>query len=228
MRMSVLDIDEIIERENEKYRGREKDIVFEGGAGVAPLTGEEVMLINLRLGQIAENDVIFGFLWSARSAIYEMVGAVKKKLESNEAVFKGEYAEGKELDCFIARPKDIKKGGTALTDWLQSVSAGTAYYESDTNNAKLTLPDHEGRVYLGWVDTIDSPKLDAVMYELSRQSIIVETPFELCREFPAIRHRAIKVFPEDTYRIQVRYKASGDDEARPILVIVTTAEKKSL
>jgi len=223
MYMSVLDIDEIIERENEKYS--DTDTVFPAEEGLGSLSGEEFKLINLRLGAIAENEVVFGILWSVRDAIYEVVRAVKDSIGSNECVFAGEYAEGRELNLDIITPQDVKKTGTPLSDWLQSVSAGDVYFESDSGDSKITLPEYEGRVYAGWVDTIDSPLLVKVMYDLPKLKIIVNTPFELCKEYPAIRHKAVKLKPKDAYAIKVRYKASGDDEARPIAVKITTAEK---
>jgi len=227
---SILDIDEIIERENEAIEAQygKTGKVYAATEDYGSLSGEEVQMINLRIGQIAENEDVFAVLWSARRAIYEVVRAVKAKLKSTEAVFMGEFAEGKQLDIEPVMPADVKKGGTPLTDWLQTVTAGEAYFESDSGDGKITLPDWEGRVYLGWIDTIDSPKLVSVMYELSMRNVMVKTPFEMCKEFPLIRHRAIKLIPADSYRIKVKYKGDGDDMARPLAVKVITAEKKTL
>jgi len=227
---SILDIDEIIERENEALVAQygEDGKVYEATEDFGSLSVEEVQLINLRIGQIAENEDAFAVLWSGREAIYEMVRAVKAKLKTTEAVFMGEFAEGKQLDVDPIMPEDVKKGGTPLSKWLQSVTAGETYFESDSGDGKITLPDWEGRVYFGWIDTIDSPKLVSVMYELSMRNVIIRTPFEMCKEFPLIRHRAIKIHPNDSYRIKVKYNADGDDMARPLAVKIITAEKKNL
>lgn len=228
MYVSVLDIDEIIENENSKYKGAEKEKVYKATEDLASLTGEEIQLINLRLGAVAENEAVFAVLWSVREAVYEVVRSVKANLKTSEAMFVGEFAEGKQLDLDIIRYYDVKKSGTALSSWIQSVTAGTAYFESDTDNNKLTLNDWEGRVYAGWADPIDSPKLVSVEYMLTMKNIIIATPFELNKEYPIIRHRAIKLLPNDSYAIQVRYSSDGDDAARPVAVRIITAEKKEL
>ena len=217
---SIIEIDGVIEN------ARTYDIPEQFNLG--PLSAKEMELIHQTIGHIAENEEVFSVLWSARGAIYEVVRAVKASLKVTEAEFKGIEAEGKQLTMHLIRPKDIKKGGTTLATWLQTVTAGTSYFESDSGDAKITLPEHEGRVYFGWVDPIDSPKLEAVMYELAKKNVVIPTPFELCKDYPLIRHKAVKIYPKDSYRIQVRYSADGDDMARPIAVVITTAEKVEL
>ena len=217
---SIIEIDEIIEN------AKTYDIPEQFNLG--PLSAKEMELIHQTIGYIAENEEVFSVLWSARGAIYEVVRAVKSSLKVKEAEFKGIEAEGKQLTMHLVRPRDIKKSGARLTTWKQSVTAGVSYFESESGDEKITMPEHEGRVYLGWVDPISEPKLEAVKYELATKSVIVPMPFELCKDYNIIRHKAIRIYPKDSYRIQVRYSADGEDMARPIAVIVTTAEKLEL
>ena len=226
MSLSMLEIDKLIEMANEQIKSEySTGLMYGEEEGMGSLSVEEVLNIHTRLGAIASNPYVFSVLWGIRKSIYDVVRAVKASINSRECEFAGEYAEGRQLNLDFIMPNYVKKTGTPLTTWLQSVSAGVTYFESDTNDAKITLDYDEGRVYGAWVDTIDSPKLVRVMYELPKQDIIVSTPFNECDEYPIVRHKAVKLYPRDAYAIKVRYDSDGDDMAAPVGVIVTTAEK---
>jgi len=188
----------------------------------------EMKLINRRLYEQVENEDVFRCLWWARWAIYRCVRRVKKETKSD---FRGIYAEGDDLDLIVLRPQDVRKTGTVLTTWLFTASVGTDYYESDTGDADLVLgagATAEGRVYCGWADPIDSPKIVAVLYELPKRNVLVPTPFELAKDYPVINHMPITIEPGQSYKIGCRYFAAGDDKARPIAVRITKAELLTL
>ncbi|MCD6407237.1 hypothetical protein J7L81_05145 [Candidatus Aerophobetes bacterium] len=227
----MLKIEEIVKEYEANLEAARGTTIYSVNAdkGKGSLDIGEIRAINKRLMSVAENEEVFACLWRAREAIYDMVRAVK--WERKKGKFVGEGAEGDDLDLILARPQDIKKAGTALTTWLFSATAGTDYYESDSGDGKLTLgtgANAEGRVYCGWADPIDSPKMVAVLYELPKRNILEPTPFELNKDYPVIAHTPIEIFPGNSYRIQCRYHTNGDDMARPICVIIKAAEKFSL
>ena len=226
MSVSMLEIDRLIDMTNEQIKSQySTGLMFGEEEGMGSLSVEEVISIHTRLGAVASNPYVFSVLWEMRKSIYDVVRAVKASINSRECEFAGEYAEGRQLNLDFIMPNYVKKSGTPLTTWLQTVSEGVTYFESDENDTKITLGYDEGRVYGAWVDTIDSPKLVRAMYVLPKQNIIVSTPFNECNDYPIIRHKAVKLYPRDAYAIKVRYDSDGDDMAAPIGVIVTTAEK---
>lgn len=218
----ILDIDELIAREMTNLSS------YSSEPGLAELSVQEQEAILTRLGDIACNDDVFGVLWSVREAIFDVVRAVKASIRNSECIFKGEDAEGKQLDMMILMPEDIVRNGTAITSFLQNVTAGTAYYLSGENDSNIQTPDWEGVVYAGWYDPVESPKLEKVKYNLPTGARIIETPFGLMDEVPLVRHKAIKITPETYYSIEVRYGADGLDAARPVGVKILPAERKTL
>jgi len=216
----IMDINRIVEIANSQAQPRPQTETL------ASLSADEVRAINERIAEIAENEEVFAVLWNAREDIYDIVRAVKKKNPGSE--FKGMDAEGDDLDLILVRPQDIKKTGTALTSWIFSATAGTDYFESDTNDANLQLAEDEGRVYCGWADPIDSPKAVGVQFNLPGISKIVPLNFDLSKDYPIIQHKPVKILPKVSYSIQVRYKATGTDALRPIAVYATKAANLSL
>jgi len=214
----LLDIEEIVVRAN-----KAAVTIAARLPEFASLTTAEIERIHQRLMEIAENEYVFYALWSNRSIIYDAVRVVKAKRGKGE--FMGAEAEGDNLDLLILRPADIKKTGTALTNWVFTATAGTDYFESATGDARLELPDYEARVYCGWADPVDSPKLECVLYELPTRNEPHPTPCELNSEYPVIVHKGVLIKPETAYRIQVRYHTNGTDMARPIGVRTVPAEK---
>lgn len=215
---AIFDIDEIINTEGVQSFGAEP------GKGLAGLEQDEVKLINERLKEIAPNDQIFAILWLNREKIYEAVRAVKSKTGSP---FKGRLARGRQLDLALIDPMDIKKSGTTLTSFMQTVSAGTTWYESNSGDEYIELQEEEARVYMGWADPVSSPKAVRVLYDLPENTVPVRLPFDLVKkkedEYPIIMHEPVVLKPKDKYRIKVKYIADGTDALRPIGVIIQTA-----
>ena len=192
---------------------------------LGPLSPDEVAAINQRLLQVAENEEVFSALWEAREAIYEAVRAVKKWTKTD---FVGFGAEGDDLDLDIIDAPMIKKSGSALTTFEQSVTAGTAYYWSGSGDAKIQLDEDEAIVIVGWYDPVDSPKATRVLFDLPKKNVLVKTPFKLNKDVPLIIHKPVIVKPKESFRIQVRYDANGDDSLMPIGVYIQKAADKSL
>ena len=218
----ILDIMEIVERANEEA----SEIPEDRPRGYAGLTPDEIIAINYRLAEVAENEDVFACLWKARKSIYNSVRAVKA--ENPGAKFVGFGAGGDdEIDLIKARPQDIKKTGTALTKFLQSVTSGVTYYESDTGDNYIELSKHESRVYCGWVDPIDSPKAIGVLIDHggAQKKYRVDLLWSLARDYPVIPHKPVLLKPYTTYRIQARYLADGDDALEPVATIAKIASQ---
>lgn len=191
----------------------------------ASLDDAEINAINKKLMQIAENDEVFGALWEARNAIYDAVRAVKKWTHTN---FVGFGAEGRDLDLNILEPDDVVKNGTALTTFVQDVTAGTAYYWSGANNGKVSLGMDEAIVIVGWYDPVDSPKAIRILAELPKKNVIIDSPFYMNKDVPLIIHEPITLNPQDSFDVQVRYNEDGTDSLMPVGVHVRMASSRSL
>lgn len=191
----------------------------------AELSPEEVKAINDRLLTIAENEEAFSALWEARNQIYEAVRMVKKRTHTD---FKGSNAEGDDLDLHFIMPWNVKKHGTPLSTFYQDVTAGTDYYWSDTNDAKVELDEDEGLVIVGWYDPIASPKPARVLFELPKRNFLSDLPFKMNKDTPVVIHEPIIVGPKDKFRIQVHYLEDGKDALMPIGVLITKAENFTL
>ena len=219
--LTLMDINSIVEAENASVRS------ISGDENHAPLSADEIRAINNRIAEIAENPDVFGVLWKARKAIYRAVAAVKKE---NPKPFEGFTAEGDAYDLILLRPQDIKRDGTALTTFTTDVTAvGVADYESDTGGAAISLDKYEGRVYCGWADPVDVPK--AVGVEIQRNNndrFIIPTLFSLCKDYPIIQHTPVIIKPYDSYKITVRYAATGTDRLMPVGVRIVPAKVLSL
>jgi len=219
--MTLMDINSIVDAENANPPS------FSETEKMASLSAEEVVAINKRIAEVAENPDVFGVLWNARQAIYNAVRIVKKNVHQD---FKGFEAEGDELDLIIIRPQDVLRDGTALETFTTSVSAtGVSDFESDTGGAEVTLSEEEARVYCGWIDPVDSPKSIGVMIQKGRsQSYIIPTPFKMCKDYPVIQHVPVIIKPKDSYKIQVRYNAIGTDALEPVGVRIVQAKSLNL
>lgn len=198
----------------------------EGVSGRASLNGDEVKAVHDRLHQIAENEDVFACLWDAKDHILDMVSQVKA--QNANSPFVGAGAEGNQLDMRMLIPSDVDKTGTAQTTWVFSASEGTDYYESAASDGDCTTGEDEGRVYCGWVDPIDEPKMVNVQYSKDGglTQMLVDTPFDMVKDYPIVRHKPFKVFTEQDYNVQVRYDAGGDDKAIPVAVVIR--RKKNL
>jgi len=190
--------------------------------GYGALEPDEIEAIHSRLLEVAENEEVFSILWQSREAIYDAVRILKGKYPGRR--FRGPKARGEDLDLMIVMPSDIKKSGTELPSFEQTISsAGAAYYESDSGDAKLTLSSNEARVYCGWVDPVDTPLASKVAIELPDEIYVFRLPFEFKLEYPVVGHDPVIVKPETQYRIKVYYSGTGTDALMPIAVRITTA-----
>jgi len=192
---------------------------------LAELRPDEVDAINKRLAQLVENEEIFGVIWEGREAIYEAVRAVKKWTHTD---FRGPLAEGDDLDLEVIDAPDVKASGSALTTFEKSVTAGTAYYWSGSGDAKIELDEDEALVIFGWYDPVDSPKATRVLFQLPKRNFLVKLPFKFAKDIPMVVHDPVIIKPKESFLIQVRYDANGDDALMPIGVKITKAQSFSL
>lgn len=192
---------------------------------LAELKPDEIKAIHYRLLQVAENEEVFHALWEARNKIYEAVRMVKKRTNTD---FKGFNAEGSDLDLHLVGAQDVMSNGTALTVFEKSVTAGTAYYWSDTGNSKVEVDEDEALVIVGWYDPVDSPKATKLMIELPKRRMIVDLPFRFNKDVPLIIHEPVIVGPKEKFRVQVRYDSDGTDALMPVAVKISKAENFEL
>jgi len=192
---------------------------------LAELRPDEVDAINKRLAQLVENEEVFGVIWEGREAIYEAVRAVKKWTHTD---FRGPLAEGDDLDLEVIDAPDVKASGSALTTFEKSVTAGTAFYWSGSGDAKIELDEDEALVIFGWYDPVDSPKATRVLFQLPKRNFLVKLPFKFAKDIPMVVHDPVIIKPKESFLIQVRYDASGDDALMPIGVKITKAQNFSL
>ena len=192
---------------------------------LAELRPDEVDAINKRLAQLVENEEVFGVIWEGREAIYEAVRAVKKWTHTD---FRGPLAEGDDLDLEVIDAPDVKASGSALTTFEKSVTAGTAYYWSGSGDAKIELDEDEALVIFGWYDPVDSPKATRVLFQLPKRNFLVKLPFKFAKDIPMVVHDPVIIKPKESFLIQVRYDADGEDALMPIGVKITKAQGFSL
>jgi hypothetical protein len=158
------------------------------------------------------------------AVIEEVVRAVKKEVKKP---FKGYAARGDELTLKLINPRDVKKAGTVLTSWDFSATEGLDWFESDTGDAPITVPEDEGRVYIAFADPIADPVAIAAQIELDGDLYVGQTlNFRLV---DADKAKIIKLGvpwilkPRKKYRIQVRYDSTASDRLTPIGVRVAKA-----
>ena len=128
--------------------------------------------------------------------------------------FKGFAARGSELEINYVRPKTFNK-----TTWLQSIaSAGTVSWLAETKAL-----EEEALVILGWIDPIEVPKIDAVLYTKDGDPLPAQTlPFEVRDAFGTIKTPVVEqklpitVLPEHKIKIDMNAFATGDDKIQPI------------
>ena len=181
---------------------------------LASLSPDEVAKINQRLLEIAPNERVFELLWNAREYIYDAVRAVKAKVGRP---FNGIEAEGDELDLRIILPKDITRGGSALSSWSGSVTAGEATFADE-----VTLNEDEAYVFVGVANGSVS---EAVGYVLSTKPLYVRLPWDLADpDFKLIAHKPVKINPKETFSIKVWYSADGTDATALVGVKVSKAK----
>lgn len=226
MKYEVLDIMDIVERENDEASYIPED----AAQGYAELTVDEIIAINYRIAELAENEDVFACLWKARKSIYNSVRAVKA--ENSGSKFVGFGAGGDdEIDLVKVRPQDIVRNGTALTQFLTTItSTGVQDYESDSGGGYVKLSKYESRVYCGWVDPIDSPKAIGILidHQGAQRKYRVDLLWSLIKDYPVIPHVPVLLRPNTTYKIQARYNVTGDDALEPVAVIAKIASQIGL
>jgi len=221
--LSVYDIMDLVDRANKEA----KMIPEDPARGLSDLTSDEIRAINNRIAEISENEDVFTCLWSARGAIYDAVRAVKRENPGTKFVGFGAGGDN-ELDLVKVRPKDIKRDGTALTDWTTDVTtAGIADYESDTGGAYIKLDKSEARVYCGWVDKASTPAALGVLIDHigEQKKYRVDLLWGLTRDYPLIVHKPVLLRPNTSYKVQANYNITGTDALQVVGVIVKIASQ---
>ncbi len=128
--------------------------------------------------------------------------------------FKGMAARAGELEINYIRPRTLGK-----TTWLQTIAGTppiTVAWLSET-----TALEGEALVILGWIDPIEVPKIDAVLYTKDGDPLPVQTlPFEAkdaAIKTPAVEQKIpVVILPKHKIKIDLNAFATGDDKIQPI------------
>lgn len=128
--------------------------------------------------------------------------------------FKGMAARGSELEMSWIVPRTFNK-----TTWLQSITAtGTINWLAETKAL-----EEEGLIILGWIDPIEDPKINRILYTKDGDPITAQTlTFEVRKglgitDLPVSEQKQpLIVPPEHKIKIDMHAFATGDDRIQPI------------
>lgn len=227
---------------------------------MSSLTKDEVTTILKKLDSLAFGNCPQVALMVAEGA-YAVIKAVQLVKAQSKQQFRGEFAQGSALDLRFLRPKDV--GGVILSPASTPGAGATGLYGgvaplpgtsgvytwlhthvvvSNVSTTPRLVPTqtmmlYGALVYLGFINRIEVPKVDAYQFTLYG----VPSPAQSCDfqisnktfggfgEVPAVKlEKPIIVPPLGVQALDVCAYASGDDRTEPIAILVARAQDMTL
>jgi len=205
------------------------------------LKAEDVNLLVRKLDKTAPSKLNPLVAEIVSDAIEDIILLVRLVAQAVRVGFRGMAATGRQLDINWIRAKDIVPYSiSGKITWLVSDTeipsaqggsgTGTKTYKPET-----TVGDEEGLIFMGFVDPIERPKVDAVRFSKAGVPMVPQTlnwnirPGFGPENLPvAALERPVYVGPKQTYKIENFWFATGDDRLEPIGFIVKRAEAFAL
>ena len=202
---------------------------FIGGKGVSAreLTAAELAIFKTELAIIASrqrNQAIADLIARKAPRVLDLVRVVNYETKQG---FKGAGARGNEL---ILNP--IRVGDVGRTTWFVSVTASGAanWIGSSASTRGMTVSSLPvlGHIYLGFVDQVATPKVDAVQLVKNGDPWPEEVlDFDWRGNADELALHELKqpwtIPPAENYYMPVRYYITGDDKLVPIAFAVKRA-----
>ena len=216
---------------------------------LAPFTAKEVETLFQKLNMLAlyrEHPGIAAMV--AEEADSVLVACRRVKMETKQE-FRGILGAGANLEITWLRAKDV---GGRLTDqngvagkgaygtgpgggvysWLNTFTAGT----SVDMFPEATLIEEAGILFLGFIDPIEVPKVEAIQFTLAGIPCPPQPlAFRINKEFggpgslPFARlEKPVFIGPEKRFSVTVNPGISGSSKCEPLAFLITTVEKHSL
>jgi len=175
------------------------------------------------------------------AGMQDVIKLVRMVKQNTKQGFGGMLAESRQLDIEWPRAKNFDPYGIGGTTWLVSdtdIPAGQGGSGTGTKTYKTstTLTENEGIIFLGFIDAIDRPKTDAVLfYKYGKELGVAQNlnwnarPGFGTENLPVAKLAAsVVVEPEASYQIDNYWFATGDDRLEPIAFHVKQAQAISL
>ncbi len=227
---------------------------------MASLTKDEVTTILKKLDSLAFGNSPQVALMLAEGA-YAVIKAVQLVKAQSKQQFRGEFAQGAALDLRLMRPKDV--GGIILSPASTPGAGATGLYggvaplpgtsgvytwlhthvvvSNVTTTPHLvpsqTMELYAALVYLGFINRIEVPKVDAFQSTLYGVAVPAQSAdfqasdktFGGFGEVPAVKlEKPVIVPPLGIQALDVCAYASGDDRIQPIAILVARAQELTL
>lgn len=213
---------------------------------LAGLSEDEVITILKKLDSFAPG-------WSPQISLmfaegaYAVIQAVRLAKYQSQQNFRGIFAQGGELDLRLLRPKDVggaimSSGGTSATGLYAGTGAAvytwlnTLVVNTTANMIpQQTMLQWAAQVYLGFIDPIEVPPIEAIQFKLYTVSIAPQpADFKLIKtldanEIPVVKlEKPIIIPPLGQQYLDIKPYRSGDSKIQPISVIVARAQDLTL
>ena len=216
---------------------------------LAPFSAKEVETLFQKLNMLAlyrEHPGIAAMVAEEADSI--LVACRKVKTETKQE-FRGILGAGANLEIAWLRAKDVggrltdqhtitgkgaygKGSGGGVYSWLNTFTAGT----SVDMFPEATMIEEAGIIFLGFIDPIEVPKVEAVQFTLAGIPCPPQSlAFRINREFggpgslPFARlEKPVFIGPERKFSVTVNPGISGNSKCEPLALLITTAEKHTL
>lgn len=204
--------------------------IFGRDVKLAALSAEEVELIIKKVDGIVPsklNPLVAEIVSAGMEDIITLVRMVNVETKQG---FGGMTGTGRMLDINWMRAKDIGNlyGDPSTTyTWVRTeTTIGLKHYIPDR-----ILPEEEGHIYLGFIDPVTEPKVDAVQFIKAGIPLVPQTlnwnirPGFGTEHLPVAKlERAFIVGPEQRYAVDNFWNKTGEDRLEPIAFVVKRAE----
>lgn len=215
---------------------------------MASLTADEVTTILKKLDSLAFGNSPQVALMLAEGA-YAVIKAVQLVKAQSKQQFRGEFAQGAALDLRFLRAKDVggvilNPAATVSLGLFQGTSAGVfSFLHSGgvVNTTYQLIPSqtmelYAAVVYLGFINPIDVPKVDAYQFTLYGVTVPAQSAdFRLsCKTFDSFEVPAVKmekpviVPPLGVQALNVIQTATGDDHTKPVAIVIARAQEMTI
>jgi len=221
---------------------KEEDVVIAGNTFRASgLSAKDVDLLVRKADTLAMSKLNPLVAEIVAAGMEDVINLVRMVNQNTKQGFGGMLAASRQLDLEWPRAKNFDPYGIGGTTWLVSDTdipsgqggsgTGTKTYKTST-----TLTDSEGMIFLGFINAIDKPKTDAVLfYKYGKELGVAQNlnwdarPGFGTENLPVAKLQAnVVVEPQASYRIDNYWFATGDDRLEPIAFHVKQAQAVSL
>ena len=216
---------------------------------LASLSHDEVTTILKKLDSLAFGNSPQVTLMLAEGA-YAVIKAAQLVKAQSKQQFRGEFAQGAALDMRFLRPKDagniilspastVGAGATGLYaglagsvyTWLHAGVVNTTYALIPSQTMEL----YAAVVYLGFIDPIEVPSVEAFRYTLYGVVVPAQScDFKMIKTFgtnelPAVKlEKPIIIPPLGIQALDVYSYRTGDDKIQPVAIVIARSQELTI